>query len=154
MKAHPIEFIKLGIIRTHYTYFSGSWDINAWAMNAVTAESVPNLTMPEYQRNMNLLRSISDILLGVLSGFGIIYVFMNVWRVLQSFFSTKRVLNLVVSVPFLNLAFLSAVFFVYEGQPRYNFITLFLLTMAFAIGFDMIREQMVKASSLVETDLD
>lgn len=147
MRAHPIEFIKLGIIRTHYTYFSGSWDINAWTMNELTADKMPNLSLAEYQRNMNLLRSVSDILLGALSGFGIVYVFMNIWRVLQSFFSRRRVLRPVVSIPFLNLAFLSAVYFVYEGQPRYNFITLFLLTMAFSIGFDMIREQIKNSNS-------
>lgn len=151
IKSHPIEFFKLGVIRIHSTYFNGAWDLDAWTMNEVSYDRIeeiyPNIKGLDeftYMRFMNFLRAISDILLSVISGFGIIYVFMNIFRMIRALYNQNLNLEAFVVLPVINLAFVSLVFFVYEGQPRYNFIVLFLLIMAFAIGFDIIKEKFME----------
>ena len=120
-------------------------------MNEVSYDTIdeiyPNLKGLDeytYKRFMNFLRAISDILLSIISGFGIIYVFMNIFRMIRALYNQKLNLRAFVVLPVINLAFVSLVFFVYEGQPRYNFIVLFLLIMAFAIGFDIIKEKFME----------
>lgn len=141
IKSHPLEFFKLGVIRIHSTYFNGAWDLDAWTMNGLKYEdSESGLDEFAYSRLMNFYRSVSDISLAIISGFGIVFVFMNIWRFIRSLFSRRGDLKPHIVIPVINLAFISLVFFVYEGQPRYNFIVLFLLIMAFAIGFDILRD--------------
>ncbi|MBF4694571.1 ArnT family glycosyltransferase [Fusibacter ferrireducens] len=151
IKAHPIEFLKLGVIRIHSTYFNGAWDLDAWTMNAISydklGEVLPRFADVDeytYARFMNFFRAISDMILGVISGFGIVFVFMNVLRMFKALYNQKLNLASFVVIPAINLAFVSLVFFVYEGQPRYNFIVLFLLIMTFAIGFDAIRDKFLE----------
>ncbi len=148
IRANPLEFLKLGVIRIHATYFDGAWDLDAWTMNEVSYDKLSEI-LPSfgdvdeftYARFMNFFRALSDIILGVISGFGIIYVFMNIFRMIRALYKQNLNLESFVVIPAINLAFVSLVFFVYEGQPRYNFIVLFLLIMTFAIGFDIIRDK-------------
>jgi hypothetical protein len=144
---NPLEFFKLGVIRTHATYFGGAWDISAWSMNALVYDEATSATdIYTFQRNLNLLRAVSDILLAFVSAFGCLFVFMNSWRVLKNLFNTRVKLLPAMLLPVINLAFISVVYFVYEGQPRYNFITLFMLIICFAIGLEMLLSQMQKYS--------
>ena len=137
--SNPIEFFKLGVIRTHYTYFSGAWDISAWAMNELKFDETNSWIGPyTFQRNLNLFRAISDITLAFVSTFGCLFIFVNVWRILKNLFNKKVLLASWMLLPVINLAFISLVYFVYEGQPRYNFITLFMLIICFGIGLEMI----------------
>ncbi|MBS7525836.1 glycosyltransferase family 39 protein [Fusibacter paucivorans] len=147
MVENPVEFLKLGVIRTQATYFSGAWDISAWTMNALTYDETDSaIDVYTYQRNLNLLRAVSDILLAFVSTFGCLFVFMNSWRILKSLFNQHTKLRPSMLLPVINLAFISVVYFVYEGQPRYNFITLFMLIICFAIGLEFLLAQMKKYS--------
>ncbi|GAU75754.1 glycosyltransferase family 39 protein [Fusibacter sp. 3D3] len=151
IKAHPIEFFKLGVIRIHATYFNGAWDLDAWTMNEISYDQLATV-LPSfkdvdeftYTRFMNFFRALSDIVLGIISGFGVVFVFMNIFRMVKSLYNQKLNLESFVVIPVINLAFVSMVFFVYEGQPRYNFIVLFLLIITFAIGFDIIRDKFLE----------
>lgn len=143
IKSHPIEFFKLGFIRIHSTFFNGSWDIDAWTMNgnseerAAKAEESKQYTEEQikaqkkadilYQRQMAFFRAVNDTAQSILTSFGAVYVLANLPRFFRALFSKKIKLLPQVSVPMLNIAFIVAVCFVYEGQPRYNFPILFLL---------------------------
>jgi len=141
--SNPIEFLKLGIIRTHATYFSGAWDLSAWTMNKwVYDEATATVDLYTFQRNLNLLRAISDILLAFVSVFGCLFVFINVWRILKHLFHKTKCLSDTMLIPVLPLSFVSLVYFVYEGQPRYNFLVISLLTLCFGIGLEMVASQM------------
>lgn len=133
--SNPIEFAKLGLIRVHSTYFNGAWDVDAWTMNKL-AEKPTDLTAKEVERNRNSFRALNDILLGVLSGFSFIFVLMGIPAVVLSIFSFKNTLKLGTVLMFMHLAFPSLVFFVYEGQPRYNHSLLFIMVMVFVISAD------------------
>ncbi len=132
IKAHPLEFMKLGLIRIHSTYFNGAWDIDAWTMNQLSQKPT-ELTQTELGRNFNAFRALNDILLGTLSGFSLIFILLGIPAVLKAMF-TRFTLRPAAVIPFMNLAFPSLVFFVYEGQPRYNHSLLFLMVIVFVIS--------------------
>lgn len=137
--SNPAEFAKLGLIRVHSTYFNGSWDVDAWTMNKL-AEKPTDLTEKEVGRNRNAFRAFNDITLGVMSGFSFIFIILGIPAVFMSIISTKRTLSSGVVLTFMNLAFPSIVFFVYEGQPRYNHSLLFLMIIVFVISTDKIMD--------------
>ncbi|MCH4891407.1 hypothetical protein EZV73_27805 [Acidaminobacter sp. JC074] len=138
IRENPGEFFKLGVIRVHSTYFKGAWDMETWAMNQYRAELIKE--HPEDQtkiaRQFNFMASLSDILLYISTGFGLMFIVLNFKAIIVAIFSMKKKLNDLTTIVFLNLSYISLVYFVYEGQPRYNFIVLFLLIMAAAIIMD------------------
>ncbi len=129
---NPEEFAKLGLIRVHSTYFNGSWDVDAWTMNEL-ADKPSELTLIEVERNRNAFRALNDILFGVLSGFSLIFIIIGIPSVFMSIISNRRTLNQEVVLTFMNLAFPSIVFLVYEGQPRYAHSLLFIMIIAFVL---------------------
>ena len=133
IKENPIEFMKLGLIRIHSTYFNGSWDVDAWTMNQLR-DKPTDKTQIEVSRNFNGFRAINDITLGVVSGFSFIFILLGIPSVFMSIISFKKTLNPSVVLPFMNLAFPSIVFFVYEGQPRYNQSLLFIMIIVFVLS--------------------
>ncbi len=135
---NPMKFIELGLIRLKVIFFGGAWDIHAWAMNEFQGDNQPWTPM-EYKRNMNFIFSLTSALLYMLSTFGLIYVFMNVKHILLGLFKKDYPLNDAIIVLTMNLAFFMAVYFVYEGQPRYNYPILFLLVICTAFCLDIIR---------------
>ena len=148
--SHPVEFLKLGVIRTHATYFGGAWDVSAWTMNKwVYDEATSGVDVYTFQRNLNLIRAISDILLAFVSVFGGLFVFINIGRILKHLFHKTKRLSDTMLIPVLPLAFVSLVYFVYEGQPRYNFLVVSLLTICFGIGLEMVTSQMKHLSEEV-----
>jgi len=112
--------------------------MNKWVYDAGSTK----IDQYTFQRNLNLLRAISDILLAFVSVFGCLFVFMNVWRIIKHLFHKTKCLSDAMLIPVLPLAFVSLVYFVYEGQPRYNFLVLSLLTLCFGIGLEMVASQM------------
>lgn len=131
IKENPIEFLKLGLIRVHSTYFNGAWDIEYWAMNDYRMEQLEEHPEKdkEISRHFNFMKSVYDILLYIISGFGLMFIVLNFKDIIVGIFSKQKI-NLLTSIIFLNLSYISLVYFVYEGQPRYNFIVLFLLIIA------------------------
>lgn len=140
---HPIQFLKLSVIRLHATLFNGASDIDAWTMNGagdaeVLKESIAvkkeikTITETQaqrilWQRNIRFFQAINDICYGVLTAFGSVFVLANLPVFFRALFSKKKILDKKISIPLLNLGFLYAVILVYEGQPRYSAPVLFLL---------------------------
>lgn len=132
IRSNPLEFMKLGVIRVHSTYFNGAWDINAWTMNAYKDHLLMEKDEKLVQRSLNFMQATFDIFFSIISGLGLLFIVMNFKRVVFSIFNKNKVDEL-TSIVFLNLSYMSLTYFVYEGQPRYSFLVLFLLTMASAI---------------------
>ena len=124
--AHPIEFLELGVIRVKNTFFSGAEDIVKWTMNQIDKENLPTQEL----RTLFFFRAVSDSIIYVLSTFGFFYTIINLKHILAGFFRKTATIGYREAVVTLNIAFLAAVFFVTEGQPRYNFPALFLLVAA------------------------
>lgn len=140
IKAHPVEFIKLGFIRVHSTFFNGAWDIDAWTMNGTGEKpKVPSVPLAEaeakekkakdilWQRELNFFRAINDTSQAILASMSCLFVLVNLPNFFRALFSKTKKLLPMTSIPMLNIAFIVAVCFVYEGQPRYNFPILFLM---------------------------
>ncbi len=132
IKENPLEFIKLGLIRVHSTYFNGSWDVDAWTMNQISSKPT-TLTEKEVGRNLNSFRALNDITLSVMSSFSFIFILIGIPSVFMAIVSPKKRLDASIVIPFMNLAFPSIVFFVYEGQPRYNHSLMFIMIIVLVI---------------------
>jgi len=83
-------------------------------------------------RQFNFMVSIYDILLYIVSASGLMFIILNIKDIVVAMFTKKKKINMLTLLTFFNLSYVSAVYFVYEGQPRYNFIVLFLLIISFA----------------------
>ena len=75
----------------------------------------------------------AELLIYILSSAGIIYLLLNTRRLLKALFSRKMTLKDEVLIPCLNTAFFLAVYFVFEGQARYNYPLLFLFAISLFI---------------------
>lgn len=124
---NPLEFLKLGFLRVKATFFMGAWDIRSWAMNEVPSTQDPGEDAA-CRRSLSFFHSLSDVLVYLLSSCGLLYMLINIVPVARAVLRRKglsvpdRIL-----IPTVNLAFFVLVVFVFEGQARYNFPTLFLL---------------------------
>ncbi|QXM06751.1 ArnT family glycosyltransferase [Crassaminicella indica] len=140
---NPVEFFKLGCLRMKQTFFSGAWDLDAWASNDTRRidEEYKKWDKDEqtfYARNKNFSRAIKDILLYILNSFGLIYMIINSKFIITALFKKDYKIKYEQSIPAVNTAFFTAVHFVYEGQTRYNFPLLFLFAMSMVIIVDKV----------------
>lgn len=140
IKENPLEFFKLGVIRIDSTYFDGAWDIDSWTMNEYRDELKEELGIKAV-RHTNFLRSSFDIITIIISSFGLMFIILNFVKIIVSIFVKSKKVDYLITIPFLNLSYISLVYFVYEGQPRYNFIVLFLLIIATSIIIDKYLEK-------------
>ncbi|QUH25057.1 ArnT family glycosyltransferase [Serpentinicella alkaliphila] len=138
IKANPIQYAKLGIIRLHTTFYGGVWDIDAWTMNELR-ERQPENRLTEYERNMRFFRSVTDSIIHILSTLTFGYIIINIKPIILSFFKRERYINSSVSIPILNMLFFIAVYFVFEGQARYNFPLLFLMVASSVLFIEKLR---------------
>lgn len=132
--AHPVEFLELGVIRVKNTFFSGAEDIVKWTMNQIDKENLPTQKL----RTLFFFRAVSDSIIYVLSSFGFFYTIINLKRISVALFRKTATVGYKEAVVTLNIAFLAAVFFVTEGQPRYNFPALFFLVAAAVACMELI----------------
>lgn len=126
---HPVQFLKLGFLRVKGTFFDGTWDLDSWTMNELR-EKQTWWNPVEFERNKNLFRGAADTLLHLMSSFGIIYVLFHVEPVLRALFHKKNLLPQEIIIPTVNIGFFLAIYFIFEGQARYNFPVLFLLAIS------------------------
>lgn len=126
IKANPLQYAKLGVIRLHTTFYTGAWDIDSWTMNELRDEQ-PEEDLVEFQRNMRFFRSITDSVIHMLSTLTFIYIIINLKTMIFSVFKRERYVNSAIAIPVLNMLFFIAIYFVFEGQARYNFPLLFLM---------------------------
>lgn len=132
IKDNPGDFTRLGLLRIKQTFFSGAWDIGAWAMNEMPKTKQENPI--SFQRNLNAFYATADILVYILCSAGIIYLLFNIKPLLLGLFTRQRLSDAIL-IPCLNTAFFLSIYFVFEGQARYNYPLLFLFIIClFIIG--------------------
>lgn len=122
---NPLEFIQLGFLRIKNVFFSGANDIQLWSFEASTLNK---LTTGEH-RIFKIFMGLADALIFALSVSFFAVLIANV----KNIFLEKTNIN--KSMILWALLFFCAVYFVVEGQARYNFPTLFL--MIACVGFIM-----------------
>jgi len=120
---NPIEFLQLGLLRIKNVFFSGANDIPLWSFETTILNE---LTVKEY-RSFKIFMGIADALISTLSVTFIVLLIENI----KNIFLEKTNINKLITM--WGLIFFGVVYFVVEGQARYNFPTLFLLVMC--IGF-------------------
>ena len=120
---NPIEFVTLGFMRLSNVFFTGAGDVQLWGFEAETINSFTN----QEHRIFKIFMALSDTVIYLLSISFVIVVCMN----LKNIFLKKTDIKVLVTV--WTLAFFCAVYFVVEGQSRYNFPCLFLMTIC--LGF-------------------
>ena len=114
---NPIEFITLGFMRLTNVFFSGAGDVQLWGFEA---ETINNFTNQEH-RVFKIFIALSNTIIYILSSSFIIVLFMN----FKNIFLKKTDIKVLFTV--WTMAFFYAVFFVVEGQSRYNFPCIFLM---------------------------
>jgi 4-amino-4-deoxy-L-arabinose transferase-like glycosyltransferase len=145
---HPTTFAVLGFLRVQKTFFKGAPDLSAWAMNHLKEEKQkgPSLYQEIFTpRRMNAFLAFASFCLYILSTFGFLYVFVYAKDVLLVLFRRREPLPPIIVLPVLHIAFFIAVYFVFEGQPRYSFPILFMFTICLAAGLHMMRQGVVRA---------
>ncbi len=125
IKENPGDFARLGLLRIKQTFFSGAWDIEAWTMNEMAETADEEENPIRFQRNLNTFYATANILVYLLCSAGILYLLLNIKSLLLGLF-TRRRLSDAILIPSLNTAFFLAIYFVFEGQARYNYPLLFL----------------------------
>ena len=134
IKDNPGGFARLGLLRIKQTFFSGAWDIEAWTMNKMAETAAEEENPIRFERNLNTFYATADILVYILCSVGILYLLLSIKPLLLGLFTRQR-LGDAVLIPSLNTAFFLAVYFVFEGQARYNYPLLFLFIIClFIIG--------------------
>ena len=133
IKNNPQEYLKLGFLRFNNTFFSGAADIEKWTMVKLKLTNVSDI------RFFKVFMRLCDLVVGVLSVFGIVYTLLQLKRILKGLFGKRIKIDYLVSIPSLNITFFSAVFFALEGQPRYNFPVLIFLVIYTALCINLIR---------------
>jgi len=146
IKQNPGKFMELGVLRLKQTFFSGAQDISAWAMNDVQRTKAQK-TSTRFIRNLNFFNAIADILVYILCSAGILYLFLNLITLLRGLFSRKLLLSDQILMPSLNTAFFLAVYFVFEGQPRYNYPLLFIFAISLGIIMQKSSEALQRSES-------
>jgi|GEM_PF-283633 len=141
IRENPLEFAKLAIIRVHSTFFNGSWDIDAWTMNKYKTLETER-TEVETLRYLAYFRSVSDIVLTLLSGTAFLYFIVNLPRFFRALFSLKRIISWQTALLMLPVGYNGLVILIYEGQPRYNFNLLF----AFVLVVMLVVQYMMEAA--------
>jgi hypothetical protein len=131
---HPVEFLQLGVLRVKNTFFNGAEDIVKWTMNQIDKENLDRQSL----RKLNFYRAITDMIIYVLSSFGFFYTMIYLIWIIAGLFRKTPALDYKKAVVVLNIAFLAAVYFVTEGQPRYNFPALFFMIAAAVASMELV----------------
>ena len=137
--AHPGRFFTLGLTRIHNTFFNGSGDIQEWTMY----NADDSLAFIKFMKAFHT-RVVLDFFIKLLSAMGIIYMFINIKKIMSSFFSRKKEVDYRISIPVINIAFFLLISFVFEGQPRYNYPVLFLLVLSAVDLSSIIKEKILQ----------
>lgn len=122
---NPYKFILLGLIRVKNVFFAGAPDVFWWTADVFRSGDAP------FPRLFNLIKGLSDALIYILSFFGFYYAFSNSGLILLNF-KNKKGLPFKILIPVINFFFFFLVYFIFEGQPRYNFPLLFIFGFVFA----------------------
>ncbi|MCL2836582.1 MAG: glycosyltransferase family 39 protein [Defluviitaleaceae bacterium] len=121
MRQNPFEFLKLGFLRVHTTFFGGGDDLPQWAMNAVDYGS---------ERDKNAVEAALGIILAVFSAVSFVFAFMQIKPFLKGFIPINAA-DVSSVFFFVFFVFFVVVIFISEGQARYAFPVYPLMIYAF-----------------------
>ena len=121
---HPREFITLGCLRIVNVFFDGASDVKLWGFENLGQMSITQ------NRLFKVFMGATDTIIYVISASFIFFIILNIKKLFCK--ETKLSLLLVCW----SILFFYAVYFVVEGQARYNFPTLFLLFICFGWIFE------------------
>ena len=124
IKANPIQFIKLGILRVGNVFFKGANDILYFSM----VEFIANEEIS--QRTINTFQFLIGLIVYVLSSVTLLYSCISVFFVLKNLINKKVKIGYIYTTPTINFFFIALVHFFFEGQSRYIFPILFLMSIA------------------------
>lgn len=143
---NPIEFSKLGAIRFKNTFFNGAGDINQWAMNSKEINKYSSFLKSRH------IQSIFDKLIFILSSVGFIYIIYNLLHIIVAVFKRNSKINYRTSILFFNISYFALICFVFEGQQRYNFPILFLLSICLGVCIEKIINYIKKEELYYESN--
>lgn len=129
IKSHPIEFFSLGCLRVINVFFDGASDVKLWGF-----ENLDKMTITQ-NRIFKVFMGVADTIIYVISTSFIFLIILNIKKI----FSNKADFSLLLVC--WSVLFFYAVYFVIEGQARYNFPTLFLLLISFGWIFEKIESK-------------
>jgi len=124
--SHPGEFITLGCLRIVNVFFDGASDVQLWGF-----ENLGHMTIMQ-NRLFKVFMGFADTIIYVISASFIFVLVLNI----KNIFLKKTDIALLITV--WTTLFFYAVYFVIEGQARYNFPTLFLGLMCFGWLFEKV----------------
>lgn len=124
IKKHPLIFIKLGIKRMKNTFLSGNYDINEWCLNG----TAPINNFIKSWKSFNLITGYPIKLLSILAA---VYSIVLLLKAIIYRIKSRQGNNYYRVLLALTALFISSTYFVYEGQPRYNFPLLFIFIIIF-----------------------
>lgn len=121
---HPAEFIALGCLRIVNVFFDGASDVQLWGF-----ENLGQMTIMQ-NRIFKVFMGVANSIIYVISTSFIFVLLLNIKRI----FTKKAEISLLIVT--WSTLFFYAVYFVIEGQARYNFPTLFMLLICFGWLFE------------------
>ena len=124
--SHPGEFFTLGCLRIVNVFFDGAADVLLWGF-----EDFSNMTIQD-NRVFKVFLGFADTIMYVISASFIFVLVLNI----KSIFLKKTDISVLLTV--WSMLFFYAVYFVIEGQARYNFHTIFLMLICFGWLFEKV----------------
>lgn len=118
---HKIDFFYLGIKRMKNTFFSGSFDINEWCLNGKAP--INNMI-----KGNITFTAVTSGLISSMCLLSFIYALMILLKALYGVVKKEKYFEYYRLLLSILIMFISSTYFVFEGQPRYNFPLLFIFT--------------------------
>ena len=134
IRQNPLQYLRMGVLRLHRTFFDGAIDIPMWTANVspIYQEGITQLQRDNYLRHHNFLDSARGIMTIIINSAGFLFLLIMLKKYALAVFTKKGRLDLLTAVVYINFAFLVVIPFVYEGQPRYAFPA-YILTIPAAV---------------------
>ena len=123
---HPGEFFTLGCLRVINVFFDGASDVQLWGF-----ENLGDMTV-QGNRGFKVFMGFANAIIYVISASFIFVLILNI----KNIFLKKTNISILLTV--WSMLFFYAVYFVIEGQARYNFPTLFLMLICFGWLFEQV----------------
>lgn len=123
---NPGEFIALGCLRIVNVFFDGASDVQLWGF-----ENLGQMTVMQ-NRLFKVFMGFANAIVFVLSASFIFVLAINI----RNIFLKKTEFSMLITV--WSMLFFYAVYFVIEGQARYNFPTLILMIICFGWLFERV----------------
>jgi len=117
--SHPGEFIALGALRVVNVFFDGASDVKLWGF-----ENLEQMTVMQ-NRGFKVFMGFANAIIYVISASFIFILLLN----FKNIFLKKTDIAVLITV--WSMLFFYAVYFVVEGQARYNFPTIFFMIICF-----------------------